>query len=142
MNTKSAIERATSVAEIIFDFCTGCGADYFVFPTRLAFTDLQKQGCPNCGGKEYVSYSASEGCFWRWGKWPTKWPDPTLSPMNENESTSTIANQLELAREDLECVHMWLDDRLAPRVDVDNDDRVLSIVGRMKALLGKMAKVR
>lgn len=51
--------------------------------------------------------------------------------MTDTEQES-LANRLELALEDLECVHLWLDDQKAPR---QTKGRELSIVGRVQHLL-------
>lgn len=54
-----------------------------------------------------------------------------------------LENELMIAKEDIECVHMFLDDKGAPRENLSNEDgyhnemRTLSIVGRIKALLGE-----
>ncbi len=58
-------------------------------------------------------------------------------------TVSMIDNEKELLEEDIECVHMFLDDKGAPRENLSNEDgyhnemRTLSIVGRIKALLGE-----
>ena len=58
-------------------------------------------------------------------------------------TVSMIDNEKELLEEDIECIHMFLDDKGAPRENLSNEDgyhnemRKLSIVGRIKALLGE-----
>ena len=56
----------------------------------------------------------------------------TLTDIKSGEAT--LLNQLELAEEDLECVHLWLDDMNVPRNSINDE---YSIVGRMKFLLAK-----
>lgn len=57
--------RRVDSKHLKFDFCTGCGADYIVFPTRSIFTVLREQGCCHCGNKNYKSMTAEEGIRWR-----------------------------------------------------------------------------
>lgn len=57
-----------------FDFCIGCGADYLVFPTKAAIVDIAEEGCPHCGGLEFKTMTAEEGCNWRHLQWPKQWP--------------------------------------------------------------------
>jgi hypothetical protein len=56
-----------------FDFCTGCGADYLVFPTKLIIAELAKEGCRHCNGREFKTMTAEEGCTWRRQKWPRRY---------------------------------------------------------------------
>lgn len=63
-----------------------------------------------------------------------------------NEATAkvigTLNNQIELLNEEIESVHMFLDDKGVPRTTVSYEDgykgeeRRLSIVGRIKHLIG------
>lgn len=46
-------------------------------------------------------------------------------------------NKIELLKEDIECVHLFLDDLGIPRKD---EDDVYSIVGRIKRLILKLEK--
>ena len=48
------------------------------------------------------------------------------------EEVERLRNQLELSEEDIDCVHMWLDDCSIPRSKGDN---TYSIVGRIQCLL-------
>ena len=48
--------------------------------------------------------------------------------------TENYCNSCELLREDIECVHMWLDDQGAPRQDAQH---TFSIIGRIQKLLEK-----
>ena len=47
-------------------------------------------------------------------------------------------NQIMLLKEDLECVHLYLDDKKVPRQD--NKGETYSIVGRIKQLESRMIK--
>jgi SOS-response transcriptional repressor LexA len=47
-----------------------------------------------------------------------------------NEEIDSLRNQLEIAKEDIECAHMSLDDVGAPR---EIDGKPLSIIGRVRA---------
>ncbi len=51
-----------------------------------------------------------------------------------NQKTAIKDNEIELLKEDIECVHMFLDDLKVPRKD---DKAVFSIVGRILYLLKK-----
>tara|TARA_B100000768_G_C11232061_1_gene355524 strand:- start:871 stop:1233 length:363 start_codon:yes stop_codon:yes gene_type:complete len=42
-------------------------------------------------------------------------------------------NELEMLAEDLECVKMWLDDKKAPKTDINGNE--YSVVGRIQCLL-------
>lgn len=48
-------------------------------------------------------------------------------------------NKIELLEEDIECVHLFLDDLGIPRKD---EDDVYSIVGRIKRLILKLEKYK
>jgi hypothetical protein len=49
------------------------------------------------------------------------------------EEISTLKNKLELAREDLECVHLFLDELGSERVSITG--REISVVGRIRYLI-------
>ena len=49
-----------------------------------------------------------------------------------NGEMGMLENKVELLKEDIECVHLWLDDVSAPR---EGSEGTYSIVGRMKQLL-------
>lgn len=51
--------------DILFDFCVSCGMDYMIFPTRTCFQFLIDAGCTDCGCKEYISMTATDGIKWR-----------------------------------------------------------------------------
>jgi hypothetical protein len=59
------------------DFCTGCGAGcgagYLVFPTKLIIVELAEEGCRHCGGREFKTMMAEEGCEWRSRQWPHRY---------------------------------------------------------------------
>ena len=48
---------------------------------------------------------------------------------------SMLRNKAELLQEDIDCVHMWLDDKKIPRSD--DIGRTYSIVGRIAILTSK-----
>lgn len=54
---------------------------------------------------------------------------------DKNKQFEMKDNKIELLKEDLECVHLYLDDLKIPRKDSNNDD--YSIVGRIKFLESK-----
>ena len=60
--------------------------------------------------------------------------------MNEfkNRNMDIKDNQIMLLKEDLECVHLYLDDKKVPRQD--NNGETYSIVGRIKQLESRMIK--
>ena len=47
------------------------------------------------------------------------------------DTVDSLRNRVELLQEDIECVHMWLDDQGAPR---EGEEGTLSIVGRIMRL--------
>ena len=60
--------------------------------------------------------------------------------MNEfkNRNMDIKDNQIMLLKEDLECVHLYLDDKKVPRQDSKGE--TYSIVGRIKQLESRMIK--
>jgi len=50
-----------------------------------------------------------------------------------------IENKIELLEEDLECVHIYLDDKFIPREDIEGE--VLSLVGRIKILEERLSNL-
>ena len=50
-----------------------------------------------------------------------------------------IENKIELLEEDLECVHIYLDDKFIPREDIEGE--VLSLVGRIKILEEQLSNI-
>lgn len=56
---------------------------------------------------------------------------PTIVGLSPND-WHRVSARLHHAEEELECVHMWLDDRGAPR---DEDGRKYTLVGRVMWLL-------
>lgn len=53
--------------------------------------------------------------------------------LNIYGSSTRTFNELEMLAEDLECVKMWLDDKKAPKTDINGNE--YSVVGRIQCLL-------
>lgn len=49
-----------------------------------------------------------------------------------------LRNKAELLQDDIDCIHMWLDDNRTPRHDAFGN--IYSIVGRIKILISKQSQ--
>jgi len=100
----------------------------FIEETKKRISELEREGtwgdhtyaldgetCLHCG---HISGEESNGC--------------------PNGKIGMLENRIELLQEDLECVHLWLDDVDAPR---NGPVGTYSIVGRMKQLMPKPVQV-
>jgi hypothetical protein len=64
-----------------------------------------------------------------------------MKPLNQNrmeKKESIMENKIQLLQEDIECVHIYLDDKQVPRKD--DNGREYSIVGRIKRLEANFQK--
>lgn len=58
------------------------------------------------------------------------------------QKISMLENQVELLEEDIECVHMWLDNQGAPQYDFGERMNKYSIVGRIQELIKTITQVK